>query len=98
MFDHILRLPVRKICIENPIPHKHGIKRKYDQIIHPWMFGHGESKATCLWMRNLPKLKPTNIVPGREQRLHKLPPSKDRWKIRSETYQGIADAMAEQWG
>ena len=68
------------------------------QIIQPWQYGHGETKATCLWLKNLPPLKPTNIVEGREQRLHRLPPSKDRWKLRSTTYQGIADAMAEQWG
>lgn len=72
--------------------------RKPDQIIQPWQFGHGETKATCLWLYNLPLLKPTNVVEGREARIHKLPPSKDRWKIRSKTYQGIADAMAEQWG
>ena len=62
------------------------------------MFGHGETKTTCLWLKNLPKLKPTNVVPGREARVHKLPPSEDRWKLRAKTYQGIADAMAEQWG
>ena len=88
------------ICIENPIPHKYAVKGigKYNQLIQPWMFGHGETKATCLWLKNLPKLKPTNIVEGREQRLHKLPPSKDRAKLRSKTYPGIAIAMAEQWG
>ncbi len=66
------------------------------KVVQPWMFGHGETKATCLWLKNLPKLVPTNIIEGREQRLHKLPPSKDRWKLRSKTYQGIADAFAEQ--
>jgi len=69
----------------------------YSQIIQPWMFGHGETKATCLWLYNLPILKPTDIVDGREQRLHKLPPSKDRAKLRSKTYIGIAKAMASQW-
>jgi hypothetical protein len=68
------------------------------QLVQPWQFGHGETKATCLWLKGLPKLTPTKIVEGREQRLHRLPPSKDRWKLRSTTYQGIADAMAEQWG
>jgi len=68
------------------------------QIVQPWQFGHGETKATCFWLENLPPLVPTDIVNGREQRLHKLPPSPERWKLRSETYQGIADAMAEQWG
>ena len=87
-----------KIAIENPIGIMSSTYRKPDQIIQPWMFGHGETKATCLWLKNLPKLMPTNIVEGREQRLHKLPPSKDRWKERSKTFQGIADAMADQWG
>ena len=89
-----------KVCIENPIPHKYAVEKigKYSQIIQPWMFGHGESKATCLWLKGLPKLKPTKIVEGREQRLHRLPPSKDRAKLRSKTYPGIAQAMAEQWG
>lgn len=68
------------------------------QYIHPWQFGHGETKKTGLWLHKLPPLEPTNIVEGRENRVHRLPPSADRWKIRSETYQGIADAMASQWG
>jgi hypothetical protein len=72
--------------------------RKPDQVIQPWMFGHGETKATCLWLKNLPKLIPTNIVEGREARIHKMPPGPDRWKERSRTYEGIAAAMAEQWG
>jgi len=72
--------------------------RKPDQIIQPWQFGHGETKATCLWLKGLPVLEPTEIVEGREQRIWKLPPSPDRWKERSRTFQGIADAMAEQWG
>jgi hypothetical protein len=72
--------------------------RKPDQIIQPWQYGHGETKATCLWLKNLPLLQPTCVVEGREPRMWKLPPSKDRAKIRSETYQGIADAMAFQWG
>jgi len=89
---------IKKICVENPIPHKHAKLPKYTQIIQPYQFGHPETKATCLWLKNLPKLKPTNIVKGREQRVFKEPPSKERWKNRSRTYQGIADAMAEQWG
>jgi len=90
--------PIEKICIENPISVISSRIRKPDQIIQPWMFGHGETKATCLWLKNLPKLTPTNIVEGREQRIHKMPPSPDRWKERSRTYDGIACAMAEQWG
>lgn len=90
-----------KICVENPIPHKYAIARigrKYDQIIQPWQFGHGETKATCLWLKDLPPLKPTKIVGGREAKIHIMSPSPDRGKLRSLTYQGIADAMAEQWG
>lgn len=89
---------IEKIALENPISIISTRIRKPDQIIHPYQFGHGETKATCLWLKNLPKLIPTNIVSGREQRIHRAPPSKDRWKIRSITYQGIADAMADQWG
>ena len=89
---------IHKIAIENPISIISSHIRKPDQIIQPWMFGHGETKATCLWLKNLPKLIPTNVVDGREQRLHKLPPSSERWKERSRTFQGIADAMAQQWG
>jgi hypothetical protein len=89
---------IYKIAIENPISIISTAIRKPDQIIHPWQFGHGETKSTCLWLRNLPLLVPTDIVDGREPRIHRLPPSPDRWKIRSRTYQGIADAMAEQWG
>jgi hypothetical protein len=90
--------PISRIAIENPIGCLSTRWRKPDQIIQPWMFGHGETKATCLWLKNLPKLEPTDIVAGREQRIWKLPPSPDRWKMRSITYQGIADAMAQQWG
>ena len=85
-------------AIENPISIMSTVWRKPDQIIQPWQFGHGETKATCLWLNKLPPLKPTKIVEGREARIHKTPPSPDRWKLRSKTYQGIADAMAEQWG
>lgn len=86
------------IAIENPVGILSTRLRKPDQIIQPWQFGHGETKATCLWLRRLPHLSPTNIVDGRKPRVHYEPPSPDRWKKRSRTYQGIADAMAEQWG
>ncbi len=90
-----------KIVIENPVPHKHAMKYiglKYNQIIHPWQHGHGETKSTCLWIKGVPELKPTEIVEGREQRIWKMPPSKDRSKLRAKTFSGIATAMAEQWG
>lgn len=99
-FRHLLTAPVKHIAIENPIPHKYAldrIGRKYDQIIQPWQHGHGETKATCLWLKNLPKLTPSNVVSGREQRIWKLPPSEDRWKERSRTFSGVAEAMASQW-
>jgi hypothetical protein len=89
------------ICIENPIMHKHAlaiIGTKPTQIIQPWQFGHGETKATCLWLIGLPKLKPTNIVEGREQKIWRMAPSPERAKLRSKTYPGIAEAMADQWG
>lgn len=95
--QRLLNAPVERIALENPISIISSRIRKPDQIIQPWMFGHGETKATCLWLKNLPKLVPTNIVEGREARVHKLPPSPGRWKERSRTLQGIADAMAEQW-
>jgi site-specific DNA-cytosine methylase len=95
---YLMDAPIPRIAIENPISIIPSRIRKPDQIIQPWQFGHGETKATCLWLKNLPLLKPTNIVDGREAKVHKLPPSPDRWKLRSITYQGIADAMAEQWG
>ncbi len=89
---------IPKIAIENPIGIISTHIRKPDQIIQPWMFGHGETKATCLWLKNLPLLKPTNVVDGRVARVHQEPPSPDRWKNRSRTLVGIAKAMAEQWG
>lgn len=94
----LLDAPIPRIALENPIGIISSRIRKPDQIIQPWQFGHGETKATCLWLKNLPLLQPTQIVDGREPRIHKLPPSPDRWKIRSETYQGIANAMADQFG
>jgi hypothetical protein len=90
--------PIPRIAIENPISKISTAIRKPDQIVQPWQFGHGETKATCLWLRGLPKLVPTKVVPGREARIHKMSPGPDRWKERSRTYQGIADAMASQWG
>lgn len=97
-FMHLANAKILRIAVENPISIMSSRYRKPDQIIQPWMFGHGEIKATCLWLKNLPKLVPTNIVEGRIARVHKEPPGPDRWKNRSRTFQGIADAMAEQWG
>ena len=108
-FRELLTADIDKICIENPIMHKYAkeiIGQNYTQTIQPYEYEHMEQKRTCLWLKNLPKLESTNNVkeemdklPANErQRLHYLPPSKDRWKLRSKTYHGIADAMAEQWG
>ena len=94
----LLSAPVERIALENPISVISSSIRKPDQIIQPWQFGHGEVKATCLWLKNLPKLVPTNIVDGRIARVHREPPSPDRWKNRSRTYIGVAKAMADQWG
>ena len=94
----LLNAPIEKICIENPVSIISTRIKKPSQTIQPYQFGHGEVKKTCLWLKNLPLLKPTNIVEGREARVHKMPPSEDRWKNRSRTYVGIAEAMAEQWG
>jgi hypothetical protein len=99
--DFVARLmvaPIGKIAIENPIGVISSKIRKPDVIVQPWQFRHGETKATCLWLKNLPKLKPTNVVEGREQRIHKIPPGENRGRERSRTYHGIAEAMAEQWG
>jgi site-specific DNA-cytosine methylase len=94
----LLAADIPKIALENPISIISSHIRKPDQIIQPWMFGHGETKATCLWLKNLPPLVPTDIVEGRLQRVHRMPPRPDRWKERSRTYRGIAKAMADQWG
>jgi hypothetical protein len=94
----LLGAGIPRIALENPISVISSKIRKPDQIIQPWQFGHGETKATCLWLKNLPKLEPTNIVAGREPRVHHASPGPDRWKERSRTLQGIADAMADQWG
>ena len=108
-FKALMDADIPRIAIENPIPHKYAVERiggvKYTQIVQPWMFGHAERKATCLWLKGLPKLAETDNVKevmlalprNKQHRLHYLPPSTDRWKIRSETFQGIADAMAAQW-
>lgn len=109
-FKALLDADIPKICIENPIMHKYAKERiggvEQSQVVQPWMFGHMEQKATCLWLKGLPLLTETNnvkaemlLLPDNErQRLHYLPPSADRWKLRSTTYQGVANAMAEQWG
>lgn len=96
-FMQLINCNIPKVAVENPIGVMSSRYRKPDQILQPWMFGHGETKATCLWLKGLPKLEPTDIVSGREQRLHYLPKTDDRWKLRSITFQGIADAMAKQW-
>jgi len=88
---------IHQVAIENPICIMSSLWRKPDQIIQPWMFGHGEKKATALWLKGLPLLRATNVVEGREARIHRMPPSPDRWKLRSQTYAGIAQAMADQW-
>lgn len=93
--------PIRHVAIENPIIHRWArlvIGKGPDQTIQPWQFGHGETKAICLWLDNLPPLRPTNIVDGREPRVHHASPGPDRWKERSRFYEGVADAMAAQWG
>lgn len=94
----LLAAPIPRIALENPVSIISTRICKPTQIVHPWMFGHGETKATCLWLKGLPKLTPTQIVDGREPRVHRMPPSPNRWKERSRTYSGIAAAMAAQWG
>lgn len=94
----LLDAPIARIALENPVSIISSRIRKPDQILQPWQFGHGEVKATCLWLKGLPRLVPTNIVDGREARVHRMPPGPDRWKERSRTFSGIAEAMAEQWG
>lgn len=100
-FHWFLHLPVERIAVENPVMHKYAreiVGRGPDFTIQPWQFGHGEVKRTCFWTKNLPPLKPTKIVDGRVPRVHRASPGKDRWKERSTTLTGIADAMADQWG
>lgn len=97
-FRELLTAPIDRIAVENPVSIASTKLRQSDQIIHPWQYGHGETKTTCLWLKNLPPLEPTNIVVGREHRIHLMPPGPDRWRERSRTYSGIAGAMADQWG
>lgn len=97
-FMTLVNAPIERIAVENPVSIMSTVYRKPDQIIQPWQYGHGETKATCLWLKNLSALTPTNIVDGRDARVHKMPPSPERWKERSRTYKGIAEAMAQQWG
>jgi len=106
LFRRLLKAPIKKICVENPIPHKYGLGKTYSQIVQPYMFGHMERKATCLWLKGLPKLKETNNVKegmlklpkAKQQRLHYLSPGPERAKLRSKTFKGVANAMADQWG
>lgn len=113
-FARLLAAPVVRIAVENPIMHGYARTRVWEtagrsglgylprnvviQTIQPWQFGHGETKATQLWLQGLPPLQPTNVVDGREQRVHRMPPGPDRWRERSRTFPGIAEAMADQWG
>jgi site-specific DNA-cytosine methylase len=94
----LMDAPIPRIAIENPVSVISTRIRKPDQVIQPWQFGHGEVKATCLWLKGLPLLTPTYVVEGRVARVHRMPPGPDRWKERSRTFTGIARAMAEQWG
>ena len=94
----LMNAPIARWCIENPVSVISTAITPPQQIIQPWQFGHGETKATCLWLKNLPLLRPTNCVEGREPRVHMMPPGPDRWKERSRTFEGIAEAMGEQWG
>lgn len=97
-FMRLVKADIPKIAVENPVCIMSRLYRKPDQIIQPYQFGHGETKATCLWLKNLQPLNPTKIVEGRAPKVHFASPGPDRWKIRSKTYEGIANAMAEQWG
>jgi hypothetical protein len=102
LFSAFWNAPISRVAVENPVMHRHAkaLIENYAepaQSIQPWQFGHGECKRTCLWLRGLPPLKPTNVVDGREQRVHRMPPSPTRWKERSRFYPGIAAAMADQW-
>jgi hypothetical protein len=94
----LMAAPIDRWCIENPVSIISSAITPPQQIIQPWQFGHGETKSTCLWLKNLPSLKPTQVVEGREAKVHRMPPGPNRWKDRSRTYQGIADAMGLQWG
>jgi len=96
--QRLMDAPVPRIAVENPVSIISSHIRRPDQTIQPWQFGHGETKRTCLWLKGLPKLEPTDVVDGREARIWRMGPSEDRWKKRSQTYPGIAAAMADQWG
>jgi hypothetical protein len=96
-FMALINAPIPHIAVENPVSIMSTVYREPDQVIQPWQFGHGETKSTCLWLKNLPMLRPTDIVAGREARIHNMPPGPDRWRERSRTYTGIAAAMAAQW-
>jgi hypothetical protein len=103
LFSTFWNAPIDRVAIENPVMHRHAKERitNYQppaQSVQPWQFGHGETKRTCLWLRNLPVLTPTDVVEGREQRVHRMPPGPDRWRERSRFFPGIAAAMADQWG
>ena len=103
LFSAFWNAPIERIAIENPVMHRHAkaLISNYQppaQSVQPWQFGHGETKRTCFWLKNLPPLTPTNIVAGRVQRVHRMPPGPDRWKERSRFFTGIAEAMADQWG
>ncbi|WP_363331677.1 hypothetical protein [Mesorhizobium sp.] len=103
LFSAFWNAPIDRICIENPVMHKHAKERitnyePFAQSVQPWQFGHGEVKRTCFWLKNLPPLTPTDVVEGREQRIARLSPGADRWRERSRFYPGIAAAMADQWG
>ncbi|WP_312708657.1 hypothetical protein [Stenotrophomonas sp.] len=97
-FMMLAKVDIPMIAIENPVCIMSSMWRQPDQVIQPWQFGHGETKATALWLKGLPRLTPTNIVEGREDRIHRMAPAPERWKERSKTYPGIAAAMADQWG
>ncbi len=103
LFSDFWNAPIPLRCIENPVMHKHAKAlidnyREFAQSVQPWQFGHGETKRTCLWLHDLPPLMPTDVVAGRENRVHRMPPGPDRWKERSRFFTGIAEAMADQWG
>jgi hypothetical protein len=103
LFSACWNAPIERIAVENPVMHKHAKARilnyrEFAQSIQPWQFGHPETKRTCLWLKNLPVLAPTNIVDGREARVHRMSPGPDRWRERSRFFTGIAEAMADQWG
>jgi hypothetical protein len=103
LFSAFLNAPIDRVAIENPVMHRHAKQRikgyrEFSQSVQPWQFGHPEVKRTCFWLKNLPALQPTNIVAGREPRVHHATPGPNRWKERSRFYPGIASAMADQWG